>query len=199
MLSSQDLHSDTVNSAKPSSELGSNSTQLQIHPLTLSEILTGAIPLAQSAGSSVCHKNKITKPKMPYAKPGNKTMIQWDCDDDGEGKTSMYLFLNWLTDEHNFSRSKNIKSENRAVAKEIEQYMIANGITSKKIGCLEDSWQKADGLCDQTGAGSWKTAQELKAVNSWADNITEWLSLEKVALNETRTPEHIPGLILCIP
>ncbi|KAH9807446.1 hypothetical protein DFH28DRAFT_938524 [Melampsora americana] len=201
-----------------------------------SQVLTGAMQLAQSSG--VSKKNKSTKTKMPRqskrktttpAKPRSprkargkprktqskktkksqtksegsqepdskdKTTIHWDQDDNGEGKNSMYLLLNWLTDENNFTRFKDNKTEKRTVAEEIERYLIENGILwrdqnaiRKKIARLELAWRKADQEHNRTGAGSWKTAQEQKACSGWGDEDPEWLSIEKAAL--------VPILKLC--
>ncbi|KAH9807253.1 hypothetical protein DFH28DRAFT_916176 [Melampsora americana] len=126
----------------------------------------------------------------------DKTTIHWDHDDNGEGKNSMYLLLNWLTDENNFTRFKDNKTEKRTVAEEIERYLIDNGILwrdqnaiRKKIARLELAWRKADQERNRTGAGSWKTAQEMKACSGWGDEDPEWLSVEKAAL--------VPILKLC--
>lgn len=53
-----------------------------------------------------------------------------------------------------------------------------------QIARLEDAWRKAEGLRNRTGAGSWMTAQEVKAASGWDDDNPEWLKLEKVALGE---------------
>ncbi|KAH9814743.1 hypothetical protein DFH28DRAFT_1167573 [Melampsora americana] len=211
MSSSQDLPSKTFEPTKSSSEPEPDGTQLQIDPTTLSQVLTGAMQLAQSSG--VSKKNKSTKSKMPRqskrktttpAKPRSpckargkpcktqskktkksqsnskgsqepdskdKTTIHWDHDDNGEGKNSMYLLLNWLTDENNFTRFKDNKTEKRTIAR------------------LELAWRKADQERNRTGAGSWKTAQEKKACSGWGDKDLEWLSVEKAAL--------VPILKLC--
>ncbi|KAH9821951.1 hypothetical protein DFH28DRAFT_1120283 [Melampsora americana] len=235
MSSSQDLPSETFEPTESSSEPEPDGTQLQIDPTTLSQVLTGAMQLAQSSGGS--KKNKSTKSKMPRqskrkttpAKPRSprkargkprktqskktkksqsdskgsqepdskdKTTIHWDHDDNGEGKNLMYLLLNWLTDENNFTRFKDNKTEKRTVAEKIERYLFDNGILwrdqnviRKKIACLESAWQKADQERNRTGAGSWKTAQEKKACSGWGDKDPEWLSVEKAAL--------VPILKLC--
>ncbi|KAH9811471.1 hypothetical protein DFH28DRAFT_1085019 [Melampsora americana] len=108
----------------------------------------------------------------------------------------MYLLLNWLTDENNFTRFKDNKTEKRTVAGEIERYLIDDGILwqdqnviCKKIARLELAWRKADQERNRTGAGSWKTAQEKKACSGWGDKDLEWLSVEKAAL--------VPILKLC--
>ncbi|KAH9816234.1 hypothetical protein DFH28DRAFT_891917 [Melampsora americana] len=115
----------------------------------------------------------------------DKTTIHWDQDDNGEGKSSMYLLLNWLTDENNFTRFKDNKTEKRTVAEEIERYLIQNGIKwrdENAIARLETAWRKADQERNRTGAGSWKTAQEQKACSGWADDHPDWMNLEKAAL-----------------
>lgn len=167
MSLSHDLPSDPFNSPQPSSEPDPAPNQIQLDPSTLSQVLTGAIQLAQSAGSTASKMTKARKPRKPkegqpkprsprkskpkhrdtqsdkskdlrnidessqdeVSKSSNKTTVQWDHDDNGQGKTSMYLLLSWLTDELNFGRFKDNKSEKRAVAEEIERYMVDNGIS----------------------------------------------------------------------
>ncbi|EGF97834.1 uncharacterized protein MELLADRAFT_84213 [Melampsora larici-populina 98AG31] len=232
MSSSQDQHSDTIISPEPSSEPDPKPTQLQLDPSTLSQVLTGAITLAQTAGSSVSNKNKKSNSKMPRklnatrAKPRsprksksnkskktktnnesaqnedekvNKSSQHWDKDDNGQGKSSMYLLINWLTEEENFGRFKDNKSEKKGVAEDIERYMIENGITwrsadiiRKKIGREEEAWRAADGLRNKTGQGSYLSATELKTAKGWADDDPEWLKVKKVAI----VSDFASGLLL---
>ncbi|KAH9814045.1 hypothetical protein DFH28DRAFT_1127640 [Melampsora americana] len=252
MPPSQDLPLETFNTTDMSSEADPNAITgsqltpgaIQIDPSTLSQVLTGAIQLAQSGSSAnknLKASNEMRRPRSskppartpPKSKPAKrkskshsrnskvntikkrkkatseseddddessgdeddesgaakKRNPHWEKDDNGNGKSSMYILLDWLTEEGNYDRYKDNKCEKRSVAEEIERYMIKNGIFSrdaptigKKIVCLEKSWRDANGIRCRTGEGSLTTARDRKAVEGWADDDPKWLSLEKVAL-----------------
>ncbi|KAH9820773.1 hypothetical protein DFH28DRAFT_884356 [Melampsora americana] len=121
----------------------------------------------------------VTKKKNPH----------WENDDNGNGKSSMYLLIDWLTEEGNYDRYKDNKCEKRGVAEEIEKYMIDHGIFSrdastigKKITRLEKAWRDANTIRCRTGEGSLTTARDRKAIEGWEDDNPKWLSLEKAAL-----------------
>ncbi|EGG07688.1 uncharacterized protein MELLADRAFT_85575 [Melampsora larici-populina 98AG31] len=119
------------------------------------------------------------------ADENHKTTVHWDNDDNGEGKSLMYLLINWLTDEDNFTRFKTNKTEKRGSAEEIEEYLIKNGILWRDATAIkkkEVAWRRANDVRNQTGSGSWNTCKERKAIEGLADDDPKWLSMEKVAL-----------------
>jgi hypothetical protein len=171
MISSSELDVDD-----PSTSPQPTASQIQIDPSTLSQVLAGAIHLAQSGTSPLITTSKkmpCNKPKATAAKPRNskrknsksdsakktstkkksnqkkltqneekeqvteKTTQHWDRDDNGQGKTSIYFLLNWITDEDNFSRFKSNGSYKRDVAEEVERYLVENGITWRNAGAIQ--------------------------------------------------------------
>ncbi|KAH9824961.1 hypothetical protein DFH28DRAFT_1144171, partial [Melampsora americana] len=118
----------------------------------------------------------VTKKKNPH----------WENDDNGKGKSSMYLLLDWLTEEGNYDRYKNNKCEKRGVAEEIQQYMIENGIHSRDASTIgkkvKKAWRDANTIRCRTGEGSLTTTQDRKATEGWSNDNPKWLSLEKAAL-----------------
>ncbi|KAH9808373.1 hypothetical protein DFH28DRAFT_1196493 [Melampsora americana] len=211
MSSQHKLPLETFNTTDLSSKAdahGITGTQLtpgaiQIDPSTLSQVLTGAIQLAQSSSSAIKKKTsiKMRQPRSskPPAKSSSKTKPakmnthsrsrnskvnknkktkkarsesdanessedeedesgvtkkknpHWENDDNGNGKSSMYLLIDWLTEEGDYDRYKDNKCKKRGVAEEIEKYMIDHGIFSrdastigKKITRLEKAWRDAN-------------------------------------------------------
>ncbi|KAH9807970.1 hypothetical protein DFH28DRAFT_936969 [Melampsora americana] len=157
-MSSDPLYSEGVSESSETIDTQPNSQSLQIDSSTLQAL----VQLAASQNKESC-------------------TVQWDKDDNGSGKTSIYILVSWLTEDGNYERYKSNKSTKIRVAEEIEEHMVKNGITWRsasviisKIDRLEIDWRKADEWRGKTGAGVWKKACERKEKERWSDDNPEW-------------------------
>lgn len=66
------------------------------------------------------------------------TTVQWDKDDNGSGKTSMYLLIAWLTEEGNYDNWKSKDCTKKGISEAIEKYFIENGITWRDSKSITD-------------------------------------------------------------
>ncbi|KAH9822397.1 hypothetical protein DFH28DRAFT_1119364 [Melampsora americana] len=195
MSSLQDLPSETFNTTEMSSEADANESTapqltpgaIQIDPSTLTCTHLKSKPAKTKKTSqsqtrnSKANKNKKTKKPRTESEHDDdssedeedesgvtkKKNPHWENDDNGKGKSLMYLLLDWLTKEGNYDRYKNNKCEKRGVAEEIQQYMIDNGIHSRDASTIGKKR---------------RLAQDCKAIEGWANDNPKWLSLEKAAL-----------------
>ncbi|KAH9807042.1 hypothetical protein DFH28DRAFT_1140619 [Melampsora americana] len=211
MSSSQDLPLETFNTTEMSSKADANESTapqltpgaIQIDPSTLIQTSKNQKKAQPQTSNSKANKNKKTKNPRTESDHNDessedeedklgvteKKNPHRENDDNGNGKSLMYLLLDWLTKEGNYDRYKKNRCEKRGVAEEIQQYMINNGIHSrdastigKKITCLEKAWRDAKTIRCRTGEGSLTTARDCKAIKGWANDNPKWLSLEKAAL-----------------
>ncbi|KAH9809546.1 hypothetical protein DFH28DRAFT_1187863 [Melampsora americana] len=146
-------------------------------------------PTKKNASQKNPTKKYSTRKKTEESQVSEKITQHWASDDNGQGKSSMYLLLNWITDEDNFSRFKDKGSYKRDVAEEVERYLIENGVTwrdasaiQKKVERLEAAWRQANDIRKGTGGGAFDAAFALKEQEKWSDKSPEWLREKKVAL-----------------
>lgn len=81
-----------------------------------------------SQGSSSKKTKKKDKENVSKSK---KVTAQWERDgqfNEVNGKSSMYLLLDWLTEEGNFKRFKERTSSKRSVCEQVEAILIKKGV-----------------------------------------------------------------------
>ncbi|KAH9094085.1 hypothetical protein Ae201684P_016701 [Aphanomyces euteiches] len=93
-----------------------------------------------------------------------KQRVSWNTDGIANGKTSMYIVLEWLTAEGNYKRwrggDKNSGATKTALATMLNNTMIANVISNRKpkdivtkISTIESDYRAARDWQENTGQG----------------------------------------------
>ncbi|KAH9813557.1 hypothetical protein DFH28DRAFT_1222297 [Melampsora americana] len=204
MPSNSELPSESVQSIISSSNFDVNDPstqltpgQLQIDPSTLTQVLAGAIQLAQSTVSPLittaskptnaitCNKAKATvliakaqssKPTDTKKSSTKKTSSKKTLTKKNPTKKNPTKKNQPERNQKNHNQFKDKGSYNREVAEEVERYLVKNRIVwqdasaiQKKVEPLEAAWHQANDICKGTGGGAFDAAFALNEQQKWTD------------------------------